>query len=368
MKIRLREPAGQSTLTFADTATVDDLESQISGKTSLSAFDLQYGYPPKPLQLKNYDKTTRISDLDIKLNGEQLIVSQSYSQPVPTRSEEKKSDKAVSQPRTSANGTPIPPPTSTSPSSFSFANIGTAPPPKPTPRASNQPLSLSRKPNTLEQDAPEVPLPTHAATLLLRIMPDDNSCLFRAFNSAFFGAMDNMTELRSVIAQTIQAQPDKYSEAVLDQKPDDYCIWIQTEDAWGGAIELDILSRHFDIEICSIDVQTLRIDRFNEGSPSRCVLVYSGIHYDTIALSPSDPPYDRSNTPPDFDTKVFDSSDEHVIQGAVELCRVLQSRHYYTDTAKFNVKCTICGAMMTGEKGATEHANETGHMDFGEAG
>lgn len=85
-----------------------------------------------------------------------------------------------------------------------------------------------------------------------------------------------MTELRSIIAQNIQANPDTYSAVVLDQQPDDYCRWIQTEDAWGGAIELDILSKHFDVEISSIDVQTLRTDRFNEGRPERCILVYSG--------------------------------------------------------------------------------------------
>ena len=85
-----------------------------------------------------------------------------------------------------------------------------------------------------------------------------------------------MTELRSIIAQNIQANKDTYSAVVLDQQPDDYCRWIQSEDAWGGAIELDILSKHFDIEISSIDVQTLRTDRFNERSAKRCILVYSG--------------------------------------------------------------------------------------------
>ncbi|KAL9102279.1 MAG: hypothetical protein Q9163_002548 [Psora crenata] len=366
MRIRLREPAGQSTLILADTATVDDLESQISQKTSLSAFDLKYGYPPRPLQLKDYEKTRKLCDLGLELNGEQLTVSAKYRQAVPVEAKELNAGNTVPPPSILAHGGSLHP--STSPSSFSFANVGTTPSPKPIGNVALPPISLSRKANTMDQDAPEVALPSHAATLLLRVMPDDNSCLFRAFNTAFFGSMDNVRELRSIVAQSIQAEPDKYSEVVLEQKPDDYCIWIQTDDAWGGAIELDVLSRHFDIEICSIDVQTLRIDRFNESKPLRCVLVYSGIHYDTIALSPSDPPYKHSNTPPDFDTKVFDSSDELVLQGSIELCRMLQDRHYYTDTTKFNVKCNICGAMMSGEKGATEHAKNTGHTDFGEAG
>lgn len=199
-------------------------------------------------------------------------------------------------------------------------------------------------------------------------MPDDNSCLFRAFGSAFFGAMDNMTELRSIIAQNIQANPETYSAVFLEKNPDDYCRWIQNEDAWGGAIELDILSRHFEIEICSIDVQTLRVDRFNEGKPTRCILVYSGIHYDTIALSPSDPPHKMAYAPPDFDTKVFDAADVAILESAVELCRVLQGRHYFTDTAKFTVECNQCKESFVGENGALEHAKATGHWDFGEAG
>src|SRR4030095_6096064 len=105
---------------------------------------------------------------------------------------------------------------------------------------------------------PEIILPDRGGTLVLRIMPDDNSCLFRAIASAVLPGMDAMKELRSVIAQMIQANPDSYPKVVLDNKdPDDYCRWIQTEEAWGGQIELSILSKHFDVEICSIDVKRL---------------------------------------------------------------------------------------------------------------
>ena len=87
-------------------------------------------------------------------------------------------------------------------------------------------------------------------------MPDDNSCLFRAFGTAVLPGDDlTMTELRSLVASTIQEQPDVYPAVVLEKNPDEYCRWIQTEDAWGGGIEMIILSKHFDIEICSIDVQ-----------------------------------------------------------------------------------------------------------------
>jgi hypothetical protein len=90
-------------------------------------------------------------------------------------------------------------------------------------------------------------------------MPDDNSCLFRAFAQAVLPTGDdkNMPELRQLITEHIHDEPEKYTKVVLEQEPAKYCEWIKTNDAWGGAIELGILSEHFEIEICSIDVQVL---------------------------------------------------------------------------------------------------------------
>lgn len=378
MRIRIRGPGGQSVIHLEDKASIGDLRLRISEATSIPSFDIKYGYPPKAIDLDAYPSATKLSELRVKLDGEQLIVSQRVGAPDYSKSstpqepagpavpgEEKSTSTTAALSQYSQTSTP---------SSFSFTGVGeapsgsksSAPNPQAKPVGNSPRLALARKPAPTEP--PELDLPSHASTLLLRIMPDDNSCLFRAFGAAFFGEMDNMTELRSIIAQNVQANPDVYPQVVLEQRPDDYCRWIQSEDAWGGAIELDILSKHFDIEICSIDVQTLRVDRFNEGRPSRCILVYSGIHYDVIALSPSDPPYRHAYAPPDFDTKIFEADDKLVLERAVELCRILQERHYFTDTARFGVRCNVCGTNCVGEKGATEHAKQTGHYDFGEAG
>ncbi|MCJ1481897.1 ubiquitin-specific protease otu1 [Schaereria dolodes] len=379
MRLRVRGPAGQSTIDISGAATVADLRSQIVANTSISRIDIRFGYPPKPLQLDSWASSTKLADVGVNLDGEQLIVSEKVETSTNNKiAVNSKEDEPVSG-EPVINGTKAKMSDSgnlsntETPSPFSFIGVGTAPSKpmesstKPQARsASSAPLSLTRKASL--NDAPELPLPTHASTLLLRIMPDDNSCLFRAFGSAFFGAMDNMTELRSLIAQNIQAHPDIYPQVVLEKPPDEYARWIQNEDAWGGAIELDILSKHFEIEICSIDVQTLRIDRFNEGQQSRCILVYSGIHYDVIALSPSDPPYRHAYAPPDFDTKIFDAADGGILEVAVDLCKILQGKHYFTDTAGFDVVCNVCRTVCKGEKGATEHARLTGHYDFGEAG
>ena len=333
MRVRVRGPSGQFTVTLSDSDNVGGLQTKITEATSISNLRIKYGYPPEPLDLRHTPSSKPLSELGIKLNGETLIVSDATPQP------------------SSSRDTAPPPPASSS-------KLATTPKPQ-----TKRPAPS----NELGMDSPEVAIASHSSTLVLRVMPDDNSCLFRAFNSAFFGAMDNMQELRSIIAQTIQADPSSYPKVVLEKEPDDYCRWIQSPDSWGGAIELGILSQHFDIEICSIDVQSLRVDKFNDGKSKRCILVYSGIHYDVIALSPSDEPYDKSYAPPEFDTKVFDSFDEEVLLKAVELCQDLQKQHYYTDTAGFSVRCNVCGGVFQGEKGATEHAKKTGHYDFGEA-
>lgn len=38
----------------------------------------------------------------------------------------------------------------------------------------------------------------------------------------------------------------------------------------------------------------------------------------------------------------------------------LKRRHYFTDTATFDLRCGVCGIGLKGEKGAREHAMSTG--------
>ncbi|KAL8971167.1 MAG: hypothetical protein Q9197_003424 [Variospora fuerteventurae] len=367
-RLRIRGPDGQSSLTLSNEATISDLRTSIKEKTSIQNFDLKYGYPPKLLGLDEFDETSRLIDLPINLDGEQLLVSKKQmgtpiatSKPAPLNSQQ---TQALTHPPASeptGNALIINPP-----ASFSFSGVGEAPPPEVLESRSSQskkqpqPLSLQRKPNPTADDPPEIPIASHHAKIVLRIMPDDNSCLFRAFGSAFFGIMDNMTELRSAVASYIQDHRDEYSEVVLEKPPDDYCRWIQTENAWGGAIELNALAQQFAIEICSIDVQTSRVDVFNEGVEKRCILVYSGIHYDTIALSQGDPYSMDGYAEPEDDVKIFDAKDSAVLEAALELCRELKKRHYFTDTAGFEIRCNVCGKTFVGEKGATEHASLSG--------
>ncbi len=48
--------------------------------------------------------------------------------------------------------------------------------------------------------------------------------------------------------------------------------------AWGGAIEIAILSEHFRCEVASFDIQSNRVDLYGEGNRygRRVYLIYDG--------------------------------------------------------------------------------------------
>lgn len=94
MRIRIRGPSGQAAISLSETATVEDLKTKITEKTSISNFELKYGYPPRPLSFSQYAETAKLSNLGIQLDGEQLIVSEVAS--------------SVSKQAPSANGLPKP--------------------------------------------------------------------------------------------------------------------------------------------------------------------------------------------------------------------------------------------------------------------
>ena len=351
IRFRVRGPEGLSQIRIDKATSWRELLRLISEKSGVKGdFDLKFGYPPQALDVDSIAGAARISDLPNNLNGEQLIVvpRPTKSQTTTLHSNKPQASETISSSR-SADAT-----RSLQSKSQEYPQ---------------RPLGLTRKSKgDVESDPPQVPVPALDGTMILRVMPDDNSCMFRALSSAVLGpALDGMTELRSVVAQQIQAQPEIFTEGMLEKKPADYCSWIQREESWGGGIELSILSQHFGLEICSINVQDLRIDKFNEGQPTRCILVYSGIHYDVCAVSPF------VSAEPDFDRKIFDvvrsegeEFDGGALEAARELCKELQSRHYFTDTHGFAVRCNTCGENGTGEQWAVQHARQTGHGDFGE--
>jgi len=102
-----------------------------------------------------------------------------------------------------------------------------------------------------------------------------------------------------------------------------------------------------------------------ESYPNRCILIYSGIHYDSLAFS-------YASEVPDLDVTVFQiipaSEPDYaaILKAAKQMTQDLKKRGYNVDTATFNIVCEQCGKGFIGEKEAIKHANETGHTEFGQ--
>ncbi|KAI8581903.1 hypothetical protein K450DRAFT_229800 [Umbelopsis ramanniana AG] len=193
--------------------------------------------------------------------------------------------------------------------------------------------------------------------LVLREMKDDNSCLFRSVGYALNRNIDRSQELREVIAASILSDPITYSDAILGRPVDQYVNWILKPNSWGGAIELAIFSKHFEIEIDSFDVANGRTDKFGQYD-ERILLMYTGIHYDVLALTPA------MEASGEFDQTRFSTENGRLLQAGSQLANSLKKQRKYTDTSNFTLKCNDCGKGLIGERDATSHASQSGHTHF----
>ncbi|KAK2990013.1 hypothetical protein RJ640_004691 [Escallonia rubra] len=232
-----------------------------------------------------------------------------------------------------------------------------------------------------------------------RVIPSDNSCLFNAVGCVMDNDKQKATELRQVIAATVSSDPEKYSEAFLGKKNEEYCAWILDPEKWGGkqeraffclvadmtrvleafikdmgfalayrhcAIELSILADYYGREIAAYDIQTSRCDLYGQESnyQERVMLIYDGLHYDALAMSPFD------DAPEEFDQRIFAVRKDRTIgpvEGlALNLVKEQQRKRSYTDTANFTLRCGVCQIGVIGQKEAVEHAQATGHVNFQE--
>lgn len=292
-------------LSLDDGATVADLLDKIGPVRELRGG----GFPPKKLNLS--DGSATLKELGVA-NGDQLTVaesSQGQGQQTSQTVQKQSSQTVQSQPRSGAS----------------------------------------------DQDVPTVPVGSKYLTL--RVMEDDNSCLFASIAYAITGTVNNMFEMRTAVAEGIRNDPVEYNDAILGRPRDEYVQWILRESSWGGAIELNILSKTFGVTIQCMDVATGTVHTFNPGMDNFIAVMYSGIHYDAVVLEGG------SETQTVFEG---DETGFAVMEALNALQQKLKQQHYYTDTASFQVKCNDCGTILTGEKKATEHAKATGHTNFGE--
>ena len=72
--------------------------------------------------------------------------------------------------------------------------------------------------------------------------------------------------------------------------------------------------------------------------------MYSGIHYDALALTPG------PSFPPDCDITRFDPKDSLAELEVKNLAGEARERHQYTDLAHFTLKCSSCNKALIGER------------------
>ncbi|KAK6363067.1 ubiquitin-specific protease otu1 [Orbilia blumenaviensis] len=362
MRVRIRAPNGVHTIALEDVANVGQLIDAIREKSSIkSGLAIKHGFPPKPLDLHSYDRRMLLIDLPVTVNGEQLIVSETEPPLSTEPSIVKTSIGPSSGPISNSQGTLL----NQHERDLSFPSD----PPNPfknwfNPGGSSSSNKASKSFKGQEPIVQVEGMPGWSCTM--RVMEDDNSCMFRAVNYVCARGLDMMSELRGVVASVIQADADlpeldqRFTHVVLGTSRDKYCEKIADPNIWGGYIDLTILSEYFATTIYSISVDDGSVVTYNEGQPTFAIVIYSGIHYDCVALT-------QAANDPDDDTTVFEKSNTTMILGAAEkLCRILKSRNYATNLSKFSIKCEDCGTLLTGTKQAQEHCSSTGHWNFAE--
>ncbi len=370
MQFRVRAPNGKNSIIKLDdqTATIQDLRDGIARHLAdpEEGFTMTLGFPPKTINISSFANGQTLSDAGLNLNNESVQVT-----PIATDAQKP----ILAGTRQAQAG-----PSSAAIDTVEPKEPASAKSKKPKPPVTLSPASTTATSPMTDRDVPSIPLPSQSASITLRIMPDDNSCLFRAIAAAVHqeSSSDYVSLLRYQVANYITSNSSLYSKPVLDGRtPDAYAAWIQQESSWGGDVELDVLSRVLGIEIWCCQVDPFFVRRYNESTSSVTgegeegvgefiVLVYSGIHYDTIAISPSL----EDILPPEFDVSKFSGRDDRqwVQDGTKALCGKLKERGYMTNTSSFGVMCKVegCGWVGQGEKAAVEHAKSTGHTDLEE--
>ncbi|KAG0212232.1 hypothetical protein BGX33_003749 [Mortierella sp. NVP41] len=417
MRLRIRHREGIATLTnLTDQSTLLELHNTIASeiKTPVARLELKFGYPPKLLTIDDSTALSTLASLGVK-DGEQILTSEKPEGSPSTYA----FGSAPSTPSTAPNlaptpvtSTPVTTSTSTAATSAfgansrSFGGAGSFGSRSVLQQPQHQQIAASgsglsafqavaaTRPTTStfgglstvdasytpKATAATAPAPSRSPApvaskggvesvrirdqglLVLREVEDDNSCLFNAIAYTLDPTMkSNVQGLRQIVAKAIEANPDAYPDVVLGRPRKEYCEWIRRENSWGGAIELAIFSDYYKIEIDSIDVSTNRVDRFGEGQYSqRALVMYSGIHYDAVALTPS------LDIPAECDQTQFEANSEDILNAGIQLAAKLKQAHKYTDLATFTLRCSVCQVGLKGEKDAQQHAQSTMHTSFEE--
>lgn len=195
-----------------------------------------------------------------------------------------------------------------------------------------------------------------------RVINADNSCLFNAIGYVTHRDKTIAPRLRTLIASTVLNDPEQFTEGFLGKPPAEYSTWIKDTSKWGGEIELSILSKHFGVEIAAVDIETSNVYIYgqDQGYSQRVYVLYDGIHYDALARNRSESSSEST------DQTKFRPEDDEALEQAKRLAADLKARKQYVNLAGCDLQCLVCGRGLQGQKGALEHAQQTGHQNFGQ--
>jgi len=200
--------------------------------------------------------------------------------------------------------------------------------------------------------------------MIKRVIPADNSCLFNSIAYAMENKSRNYAGyLRQIVASYIASEPEKYNEAYLDMSNEKYQKWIVNEKNWGGAIEADILAKHYSTEICTIDINNLSTNIFGseQSYKNRIYLLYDGVHYDVMARNISE------DMPEEMDVTIFKSLDTVAYEGAFTLSKELNYRAHSFSQPSPSIECGACSKRFGCQTDAQGHYQKTGHYNFSQA-
>lgn len=170
-------------------------------KPPLPSLTVRHGYPPKLLDPAAPPETS-LKSLGIT-SGEAFVVSEGSAEPAAS---------------TSSSFT----------SSAQRRTVSPAVVPSAAPSRAQQPVAPP-KPQAAGSGGQYIE--TGGGFLCLRVVPDDNSCLFRAVGLVLSpGETDAAASLRRVVAGAIQADPETYSEAMLGCIPFLHSLLEVTDD------------------------------------------------------------------------------------------------------------------------------------------
>ncbi|KAK9856813.1 hypothetical protein WJX84_002815 [Apatococcus fuscideae] len=336
MNLRVRGPRGQSTLTGleATTTTIADLQQRLEDNTGILAAEQQWltGWPLLKLEVSG-DLSRPLECLQLSHN-DLLVVQQGPPAPAVPATTAAATDDAGS----------------------ADAEMDEDP---------ELAAAIAAQSAASPSGAPVSVILSDGTAVVRRIIASDNSCLFNAVGYVMEGSLQEAPHLRQVIAETVAADSDTFTEGFLGRPNKEYCQWILKADKWGGAIELSILSKFFACEIAAYDIQTQRQDVYGQdgGYGQQALLLYDGLHYDAMAVAAFD------GAPKELDIRMFDPNAPQaaaIHKGAAELVAQAHKARQFTDVANFTLRCGACQLGLKGEKEALEHAKATGHANFQE--